>query len=209
MPLLMRSPRLATTAALALALAAASFQAHAAAEPLPLDASATSRAATAQTVGFANTARNNTTLYYNLTGVDATVLDVRFSLNYVDIATNPGSFLGRLGNSAEASAKLQPTLSAGATVLHVRSATNGTQIELQTPLVLQGNAIREVKDTTSTGDTVGLVAVNLIAALAGVNSASSSKTMSAIADPADYRAVVGSNLALASEMMVSRLVAER
>ena len=198
MPLLMRSPRLATTAALT--LAAASFQAHTAAEPLPLDAtaSATRSSATAQTVGFANTARSN-----------ATVLDVRFSLNYVDMATNTGSFLGRLGNSAEASAKLQPTLSAGATVLHVRTATNGTQIELQTPLVLQGNAIREVKDTTSTGDTVGLVAVNLIAALAGVNSASSSKTMSAIADPADYRAVVGNNLALASEMMVSRLVAER
>lgn len=143
------------------------------------------------------------------TELNATVLDVRFALNYVDMASNTGSFLGRLSGSAVASAKLQPTLSAESTVLHVRSATAGTTIELQTALVLQGNAIREVKDTTSTADTVGVAAVNVLAALAGINSSSSSKTMSAMADPAEYRSVVGSNLATASDMMVSRLVAGR
>lgn len=143
------------------------------------------------------------------TELNATVLDARFSLNYVDMASNTSSFLGRLSGSAVASAKLQPTLAAESTVLHVRSATAGTTIELQTALVLQGNAIREVKDTTATADTVGVATVNVLAALAGINSSSSTKTMSAMADPAEYRSVVGSNLATANDMMVSRLVAGR
>ena len=71
----------------------------------------------------------------------------------------------------------------------------GTSNEPQTALVLQGNAIREVKDTTSTVDTVGVIAVNVLAALAGINASSSIQIMSAIADPSEYRSVVRSDLA--------------
>ena len=91
----------------------------------------------------------------------------------------------------------------------LRMMGEGTTIEPQIALVLQGNALCEVKDTTSTADTVGVVAVNVLAALAGINNSSSTKSMSVTADPAGYRSVVGSSLATASDMMVSRLVADR
>ena len=60
-----------------------------------------------------------------------------------------------------------------------------------------------------TADTVDVVAVNMLAALAGINHSSSTKSMSVAADPAGYRSVVGSSLAMASDMMVRRLAADR
>ena len=60
-----------------------------------------------------------------------------------------------------------------------------------------------------TADTADAVAVNVLAALAGINHSSSTKSVSVAADPAGYRSVVGSHPATASNIMVSRLAAGR
>ena len=82
-----------------------------------------------------------------------------------------------------------------------RPTTNAT-MTLQAPLLIDGAAFSEVKDTSSVAANVGLAVLAL--AIGGGGSASAVEK-EAVADPAQYRALVSAGVGTVREMFMTRL----
>ncbi len=133
----------------------------------------------------------------------AAVIEVQMKVNFVQLKSNTKGFLGRLGNTASVTSKVQPSV--GSAMFSVQSSTRGA-LTLTNPLALDATAFSEVrKKPTTKGDVAGAVAVGLLRLAIGSNDSSSSDEMEAVADPAKYRDIVGNGLGTVTQMFVQRL----
>ncbi len=137
--------------------------------------------------------------------LNAAVLSLRLRVSFVDLESSSSSFLGRISGTASVKGKLSATLTEAALTLAV--ADGGTNnISLSRPLVLPGEAIKEVRDVSSVAANVGLAVLSMAIGRGGSQSV---KEHEAVADPQQYREALGTSLGAVRAMLVARLSAER
>ena len=137
--------------------------------------------------------------------LNAAILSLRLRINFIDLESSSSSFLGRLSGTASVKGKLSLTLTEAALSLAV--ANGGlNSVSLSRPLVLPGEAIKELRDTTSAATNIGLAVLSLAIGRGGSQSVSEKE---AVADPQQYQEVLGTSLGAVRAMLVARLSAER
>lgn len=143
--------------------------------------------------------------------VGAALVDVTLVLNFVDLEASGGGFLERIAGSTTASVKgkVQPTLVATDTRLHLLQGIKSATVTLKRPVVLAGDAISEVRDATTGMDKAGNIAgavVGGVLALETGRGTHSSKInrKEAVAGP-NYSDVVRDNLALVGKAMAGSM----
>lgn len=141
--------------------------------------------------------------------LDARIVDVRLVVDFAQIGSSDKSFLSRLSSTATVDGKVQPALLAGSSMMSVQSDTMRTTVVLRNPLLFSPAAISAMRESTSTATQAGNVAAALINLAAGGKNSSSAADFEAVADPAVYRASIGTSLGQVREMLVSRLKAEQ
>ena len=140
--------------------------------------------------------------------LDASLIEVRMRVNFVQLSDDNRGFLGRLSGTASASAKVSPRIDN--VMMGVQSKEWRSTLTLKHTLTLDGSAFAEVREkATTAGDVAGAVAVGLLRLATGSKDTSSSSEMEVVAHPASYPAVVGGGLASATGMLVARLKSER
>lgn len=142
------------------------------------------------------------------TELDASLLELRLRVNFVELADNNRGFFGRLAGSANASGKVFPSIDSAMVV--VQNGGQRSAWTLNHLLMLDNTAFADVREKPSTaGDVAGAVAVGLLRLALGSRDSSSSKEMEAIAEPAQYRQVLGAGLSTFTGMVATRLKSER
>ena len=77
---------------------------------------------------------------------------------------------------------------------------------LNAPLLIDGAAFKELKDTTSVAANIGLA---LLSAAIGKGGSASAVEKEAVADPQQYRTLVGNGLGTVREMFMQTLQSNR
>ena len=140
--------------------------------------------------------------------LDASLIEVRMRVNFVQLSDDNKGFLGRLAGTATASGKAFPSVDN--VMMSVQSGPLRSTLTMKNTLTLDSAAFAEVREkATTTGDVVGAVAVGLLKLAIGSKDSSSSKELEVLADPVRYKAVVGAGLGSAGSMLVARMKAER
>lgn len=140
--------------------------------------------------------------------LDASLLEVRMRVNFVQLSDDNRGFLGRLSTTASASAKVAPRIDN--VMMGVQTRESRSTLTMKHTLTLDGSAFAEVREKAATaGDVAGAVAVGLLRLAIGSKDSSSSSEMEVVADRTGYPAVVGGGLASAAGMLVARIQAER
>ena len=140
--------------------------------------------------------------------LNAATIEMRLRVNFVELADHNKGFFGRLSNIASTSGKAFPSIDG--VMLQVRHGHLGTNMVLNTPLVLDPAVFAEVREKpTTAGDVAGAVLVGIIRLGSTSKDSSSSTEMEAIADPARYKQIIGAGMNSLSEVVVARLKAER
>ena len=140
--------------------------------------------------------------------LDASLIEVRMRVNFVQLSDDNKGFFGRLAGTASASGKAFPSVDN--VMMSVQSGPARSTVTMKHTLSLDTAAFAEVREKASTaGDVAGAVAVGLLRLAIGSKDSSSSKELEVVADPARYKDVVGAGLGAAGSMMVARLKAER
>lgn len=140
--------------------------------------------------------------------LDASLLEVRLRVNFVQLSDDNRGFLGRLSSTASASAKVSPRIDN--VMMGVQTREWRSTLTMKHTLTLDGAAFAEVREKAATaGDVAGAVAVGLLRLAVGSQDSSSSSEMEVVADRAGYPAVVGGGLASATGMLVARMKSER
>jgi hypothetical protein len=134
--------------------------------------------------------------------LDAKLIVVRLVVNFVDTKSSDSSWFGRSSGQATIAWKFGPSVAAGESSMIITSPTSTATMTLQAPLLMDGSAFKEIKDTTSVAGNVGLALLSL--AIGGGNSASA-VSKDAIADPEKYRSYVGAGVGAVREMFMERL----
>lgn len=104
--------------------------------------------------------------------VGATILDITYTVTFADFkgTGNGGGFLNKIagsGNTARLSSTVTPIIVPSDTVIQVyrpKMGNNGT-IELQAPLIAQGDAFSDLRETTTGKDKAGAVAGAVVSGL--------------------------------------------
>ncbi len=142
------------------------------------------------------------------TDLDASLLEVRMRVNFVQLSDDTRGFLGRLAGSASASGKAFPSVDN--VMMSVQSGPARGSVTMKHTLSLDTAAFAEVREkATTAGEVAGAVAVGLLRLAIGSKDSSSSKELEVVADPARYKDVVGAGLGSAASMLVARLKSER
>ncbi len=140
--------------------------------------------------------------------LDASLIEVRLRVNFVQLSDDNKGFFGRLAGSASASGKAFPSVDN--VMVGVQSGPLRSTMTLKHSLSLDTAAFAEVREkATTAGDVAGAVAVGLLRLAIGSKDSHSSKELEVVADPARYKDVVGAGLASATSMVVARMKAER
>ena len=140
--------------------------------------------------------------------LDASTLEVRLRVNFVELANHNKGFFGRLGNTASTSGKAFPSIDG--VMVQVQTGPTRTSMMLDRSLVLDPTVFTEVREkATTAGDVAGAVFVGLIRMASNSKDSSSSSEMEAVADPARYKQIVGAGMNSLSDVVVARLKAER
>ena len=140
--------------------------------------------------------------------LDASLIEVRMRVNFVQLSDDNKGFLGRLAGSATTSGKAFPSVDN--VMMGVQSGPMRSTLTMKHTLQLDTTAFADVREkATTTGDVVGAVAVGLLKLAIGSKDSSSSKELEVLADPVRYKAVVGAGLGSAGSMLVARMKAER
>jgi hypothetical protein len=134
--------------------------------------------------------------------LDATLLNVRMVVRFADLASSSKSFLNRISGEASVRTKLNPMISAGSTTMSIQNGAGMVTYILQKPLQINGEAIPELRDTSSVATNVGLAVLNMAI---GNGSRSSVSEKEAIADPGRYRELVGAGLGTVRELMIEKI----
>lgn len=140
--------------------------------------------------------------------LDASLIEVRMRVNFVELADENKGFLGRMASTAKASGKLLPSVDN--LVAHVQTGPQRSTLTGRHLLTLSPSAFAEVREKAATkADIAGAVALGVLKLAIGSADSHSSKEMEAVADPAAYPVVVGNGLGAAGSLLVARLKAER
>lgn len=147
--------------------------------------------------------------------LDAALLTYRLVVNFVDTQSSDKSWFSRSSGQAKVSWQVGPSVAPQRTVMQVARFHNSTmggsdgngpagvaRLELQAPLLIDGAAFKEVKDTSSVAANVGLAVLQLAI---GKGGSSSAVEKEAVADPERYRELVGAGLGAAQAMFLQRL----
>jgi hypothetical protein len=138
----------------------------------------------------------------------ATLLEVRLRVNFVELTNHNRGFWGRMANSASTSGKVGPSVEG--MLVGVQAGQQRATLTGKPTLALDPAAFAQVREKPATaGDVAGAVLVGLIKLASKSNDSDSRQEMEAIAEPTQYRAVVGDGLARVSELLVARLAAGR
>ena len=142
------------------------------------------------------------------TELDATLIEVRMRVNFVQLANNNKGFLGRLSGTASTTGKAFPSVEN--VMMGVQTGQMRSTLTMKNTLTLDSTAFSEVREKAATkGDIAGAVAVGLLRMAIGSNDSSSSSEMEVIADPANYRKVIENGLMSAGSMLIARIKQER
>jgi hypothetical protein len=140
--------------------------------------------------------------------LDASLIEVRMRVNFVQLSDDNKGFFGRLAGAASASGKAFPSVDN--VMMGVQSGPMRSTVTAKHSLSLDTAAFAEVREkATTAGDVAGAVAVGLLRLAIGSKDSSSSKELEVVADPARYKDVVGAGLGSAASMLVARMKAER
>jgi hypothetical protein len=134
--------------------------------------------------------------------LDANLITVRLVVNFVDTKSSDSSWFSRSSGEAKVSWEFGPSIAAGESMMSISSPTQNMTMTLQAPLLIDGSAFKEIKDTTSVAGNVGLALLSL--AIGGGNSATA-VSKDAIADPEKYRMHVSAGIGAVREMFMERL----
>jgi len=142
------------------------------------------------------------------TELDASLIEVRMRVNFVQLTDNNKGFFGRLSNTASTSGKAFPSVDN--VMIGVQTGPMRSTLTMKNSLVLDSTAFADVREkATTTGDVVGAVAVGLLKLALGSKDSSSTSELEVLADPVKYREVVGAGLGSAGGMVVARMKSER
>ncbi len=140
--------------------------------------------------------------------LDASLIEVRMRVNFVQLSDDNKGFFGRLAGSASASGKAFPSVDN--VMVGVQTGPLRSTMTLKHSLSLDTAAFAEVREkATTAGDVAGAVAVGLLRLAIGGKDSHSSKELEVVADPTRYKDVVGAGLASATSMVVARMKSER
>jgi hypothetical protein len=140
--------------------------------------------------------------------LDASLIEVRMRVNFVQLSDDNKGFFGRMAGSASASGKAFPSVDN--VMVGVQSGPLRSTMTLKHSLSLDTAAFAEVREkATTAGDVAGAVAVGLLRLAIGGKDSHSSKELEVVADPQRYKDVVGAGLASATSMVVARMKTER
>jgi hypothetical protein len=134
--------------------------------------------------------------------LNANLITVRLVINFVDTKSSDSSWFSRSSGQASIAWEFGPSVAAGESMMSISSPTNNATMTLQAPLLINGSAFKEIKDTTSVAGNVGLALLSL--AIGGGNS-STAVSKDAIADPEQYRSHVSAGVGAVREMFMERL----
>ncbi len=142
------------------------------------------------------------------TELDASLVEVRMRVSFVQLSDDSRGFFGRLSGTAATSGKSFPSVDN--VMVGVQSGPWRSTVTMKHTLTLDSTAFAEVREkATTTGDVVGAVAVGLLKLALNSKDSSSSKELEVVADPAKYREVIGAGLGSAGRMVVARMASER
>lgn len=148
----------------------------------------------------------NVTLVQELGG--AALLEVALKLHFAQLKNESKGFFGRLGSTAEVSAKLHPILTQAR--LSVQAGAEMSVVSSKQPLLLDPAAFTEVRKQAATGgDIAGAVAVGLLRMAIGSKDSSSTEKYEVVADPQRYGERIAANLGQTQAMLIARMVNER
>ena len=136
--------------------------------------------------------------------LNAAVLALRLRVSFVDLESSSSSLLGRLSGTASVKSKLSTSLTEAA--LTLTNAGGGNTVALTRPLILPGDAFKEVRDVSSAATNIGLAVLSMAIGKGGSQSVVEKE---AVADPQQYREALGTSLGAVRAMLVARLSAER
>ena len=142
------------------------------------------------------------------TELDASLIEVRMRVSFVQLNNDSKGFFGRLSGTAATSGKSFPSIDN--VMFGVQSGPWRSTLTMKHTLTLDSAAFAEVREkATTTGDVVGAVAVGLLKLAIGSKDSSSSKELEVVTDPAKYREVISTGLGSAGRMLVARMASER
>ncbi len=157
--------------------------------------------------GFSAMSDISSTMFGNLElakELDAALLVVRLVVNFVDLKSSDSSWFGRSSGTATVKSSIGPSIAANnsSTMTVHRGAIGSTVLALEAPLLIDAAAFSEVKDTSSVAANVGLALLSLAI---GKGGSSTAVDKEAVADPAQYRALVGAGVGTVREMFMQRV----
>lgn len=138
----------------------------------------------------------------------ATMLNVWMRVSIAEAANESAGFLGRISGTASTSVKFAPMI----TEARISAMNNNVNsfVETNRPLVIQGEAIREVRDVSSVAGNIALNVLKFAIAGAGGGGGSASvKEYEAVAEPAQFNDVLGRNASAVRAMLVARMAQAR
>ena len=142
------------------------------------------------------------------TELDASLIEVRMRVSFVQLSDDSRGFLGRIAGQAAVSGKSFPSVDN--IMVGVQSGPLRSTLTMKHTLTLDPAAFSEVREKATTkADVAGAVAVGLLKLALGSKDSFDSKELEVVADPAKYREVVGGGLTSAGRMVVARLAGER
>lgn len=133
--------------------------------------------------------------------LDAAVIVVRLMVNFVDLKSSDPSWFGRSSGRATVRGQVAASVAAGGSMFVQRPTTNAT-LTLQAPLLIDDAAFKEVKDTNSVAANIGLAMLSMAI---GKGGSASAVEKEAVADRAQYRALVSAGVGSVRAMFMERL----
>ena len=138
--------------------------------------------------------------------LNASLINVRMVVNFVDLKSSDSSWFGRSSGTATVSGQFSPSVAPVNTFMTVYQPTVGGTLSLHAPLLIDASAFKEVKDTSSVAANIGLAVLSLAIGGGGSQTAVEKEV---VADPEQYRAMVGAGIGAVREMFIERLRSSR
>ena len=138
--------------------------------------------------------------------LDATLINVRLVVNFVDLKSSDSSWFGRSSGTATVGLQYSPSIVPAESFMTLHKPTVSGTLALNAPLLIDGSAFKEVKDTTSIAANIGLAVLSLAIGGGGSQTAIEKEV---VAESEPYRAAVGAGLGGMREMFMARLRANR
>ena len=140
--------------------------------------------------------------------LDASLIEVRMRVSFVQLNNDNKGFLGRLSGTASTSGKAFPSIDN--VMMGVQSGPMRSTVTMTNSLTLDNAAFADVREKSATaGDVAGAVAVSLLQLAIGSKDSNSSTEMDVVADPVKYPQIIGAGLGSAGSMLVARMKSER